>query len=59
MTEASKSIGQLLQNWLIRNNVSVIDPLFVPAVDHAFENAVRDQSQVKRRDTSAARGKIR
>jgi len=46
-----KSIGQLLQNWLICNDVGVIDALFVPAVDLAIENAVRDH--MKRLATSS------
>ena len=32
------SIGQALQNWLIRNKMDIYHPLFVDAVDHAFEN---------------------
>lgn len=47
-----KSVGQELQNWLIRNSIGIIDSLFVPAVDHAIANAVRDH--VKRRATSDA-----
>lgn len=49
-----KSIGQLLQNWLIRNDIAITDPLFVPIVDHAFENAAEGRFQVKRRATSVA-----
>ena len=33
-----KSVGQALQNWLIRNKINIYHPLFVDAVDHAFEN---------------------
>ena len=36
------TVGQQLQNWLIRNDMEVTHPLFVRAVDHAFENAMRD-----------------
>lgn len=36
--------GQRLQNWLIRNGMDVLDPLFVRAVDHTIENAVRKAS---------------
>lgn len=48
----TQSIAQHLQSWLIRNDVSIIDPLFVPAVDHAIDNAVRDQC-VNRRATKS------
>jgi hypothetical protein len=34
-------IGQDLQNWLLRNKIDVTHPLFVPAVDLAFKNAMR------------------
>jgi hypothetical protein len=37
----NKSVGQQMQNWLIRNGMDVTDPLFVRAIDHAFENTVR------------------
>ncbi len=37
-----KSPGQHLQNWLIRNKMNVTDPMFVDAVDHTIENAIRD-----------------
>jgi hypothetical protein len=37
----SKSVGQQMQNWLIRNGMDVTDPLFVRAIDHAFENTMR------------------
>jgi hypothetical protein len=42
-----KSLGQHLQNWLIRNKMSVTDPLFVNAVDHTIENAIRDSRDVQ------------
>jgi hypothetical protein len=35
-----KSLGKTLQNWLIRNKMNIYHPLFVDAVDHAFENEV-------------------
>jgi hypothetical protein len=54
MSREPKTIGQLLQNWLIRNEMNVIDPLFVSVVDHAFENAADGHVPfVKRRATSA------
>jgi hypothetical protein len=37
-----KSLGQHLQNWLIRNKMEVTDPMFVDSVDHTIENAIRD-----------------
>jgi hypothetical protein len=49
MTQAQKTIGQHLQNWLIRNDIAITDPLFVPAADLAIRNAVRDHK--KRRAT--------
>lgn len=39
----TQSVGQELQNWLLRNRMSVIDPSFVSAVDLAFENAMRER----------------
>jgi hypothetical protein len=36
-----KSVGELLQEWLIINNVSVTDPFFVGAINLAVENAIR------------------
>jgi len=33
-----KTIGQALQNWLIRNKMDIYHPLFVDAVEHALEN---------------------
>jgi len=55
----SHSIGQALQNWLLRNEISVLDSMFVSAVDLAFENERRrpalheDQSSVMRRAMSS------
>ena len=51
----SLSIGQQLQNWLIRNQIDVTHVLFVAAVDHAIANATRrDQApSVNRRATSS------
>jgi hypothetical protein len=37
----SKSDGQYLQQWLLRNGLAFDDPLIAVAVDHAIENAVR------------------
>ena len=37
-----KTLGFHLQNWLIRNKMGVSDPMFVDAVDHTIENAIRD-----------------
>jgi hypothetical protein len=39
--QTSRSIGQDLQNWLLRNKIDVTHDLFVPAVDLAFRNAGR------------------
>jgi hypothetical protein len=39
-----KTLGAHLQNWFIRNKImSVLDPVFVDAVDGTIENALRDQ----------------
>lgn len=54
MVQTPKSIGQELQNWLLRNEIDITHALFVPAVDLGFENAARDQFPVKRRATSEA-----
>ncbi len=35
------SVGQQLQNWLIRNNIDNINPLFVSAVDLTVKNEIR------------------
>jgi hypothetical protein len=35
------SLGQELQNWFILNKIGVTHKLFVPAVDHAFENELQ------------------
>jgi hypothetical protein len=50
-----RSIGQELQNWLLRNGIDVTHALFVPAVDLAFKNSMRNRSQdsVNRRETSS------
>ena len=37
-----KTLGLYLQNWLIRNKISVTDSIFVDAVNHMIENAIRD-----------------
>jgi len=37
-----KTLGHHLQNWLIRNKMGVSDPMFVDAVNHTIENAIRD-----------------
>jgi len=42
MVEMEKTLGLHLQNWLIRNKIDVTDPLFVEAVNHTIENAIRD-----------------
>jgi hypothetical protein len=39
------SLGGELQNWLLRNEMGVTHPLFVSAIDLAFKNAARKQSQ--------------
>jgi hypothetical protein len=51
-----KSVGQALQNWLIRNKINIYHPLFVDAVDHAFENELErlTLSQDRRRTISSA-----
>jgi hypothetical protein len=51
-----KSVGQALQNWLIRNKMNIYHPLFVDAVDHAFENELERLalSQDRRRTISPA-----
>jgi hypothetical protein len=38
--EEGTTIGQQLQNWLIRNNMDVTDALVVTAVGHAFANEI-------------------
>jgi len=35
------SVGQQLQNWLIRNDIDNINPLFVSAVDLTVKNEIR------------------
>jgi hypothetical protein len=47
---------QALQNWLIRNKIDISHPLFVDAVDHAFENQAGKLalSQDNRRTISSA-----
>ena len=42
MVEMEKTLGLHLQNWLIRNKIGVTDPIFVDAVNHTIENAIRD-----------------
>jgi hypothetical protein len=51
-----ESIGVALQNWLIRNKMNIYHPLFVDAVDHAFENEAKRTalSQDSRRTISSA-----
>jgi hypothetical protein len=51
-----ESVGQALQNWLIRNKMNIYHPLFVDAVDHAFENEFERLTlrQDRRRTTSSA-----
>jgi hypothetical protein len=41
-----KSLGQHLQNWLLRNKIDVTHPLFVDSVDHTISNAIRDNMNV-------------
>lgn len=49
------SLGHHLQAWLKRNRVQIEDPLFVSAVDVAFENEMRRAAQppVSRRTKSS------
>jgi len=51
-----ESVGQALQNWLIRNKINIYHPLYIDAVDHAFENEARrlPLPQARRRTTSSA-----
>ena len=50
----SKSVGQQLQNWLIRNEIDITHDLFVSAVDLAFMNNRLDHApSVNRRATSS------
>jgi hypothetical protein len=46
------TIGQHLQNWLIKNRINVTDAIFPGSVDLAVENAKRSQqsSDTKRSD---------
>jgi hypothetical protein len=37
------SIGEALQNWLLRNRLDVTSDVFVAAADLAFENEIRNQ----------------
>lgn len=37
----TRSVGRHLQDWLIRENVAVGDPLFVEAIDLALRNEMR------------------
>ena len=41
MPDQNQTVGQALQNWLIRNRMDIYHPLFVDAVDHAFDNELR------------------
>ncbi len=43
-SEEVTTVGQQLQNWLIRNNMDVTDALFVAAIDHAFENEAKKRA---------------
>jgi hypothetical protein len=43
-----------LRDWLLKNEVSVSDPIFVEAVAHTFENLLRDiQAPVSFRTNSS------
>ena len=41
------SIGQAVQNWLLRNEVDVTSDMFVPLIDLSFRNEMRKRGYAR------------